>query len=142
MANPTVEDLFNRPSKPQEPPVPEPGRFRLPAYMSSLEEWVTFVLIFLVQFPVVSSLESTNWVDEMPSLLVASLVGFLGAWVLTHTRLRARYVLIAGAVLGAAITIVQVMHTMRLADPLLGTGLRARWSEFWLRLRDWGGELL
>jgi hypothetical protein len=139
----TFEDLFSHPSMPEERPEPQPaGRFQLPAYLSSTEEWITFALIALVQFPVVSSLESTNWVDEMPSLFVASLVAFLGAWVLTHTRLRARYVALGGVALGAAVTIAQVMHTMRLADPLLGTGVRARWSEFWVRLRDWGNELV
>jgi hypothetical protein len=139
----TFEDLFSRPSTPEERPEPQQGgRFQLPAYMRSTEEWITFALIALVQFPVVSSLESTNWVDEMPSLLVASLIAFVGAWLLTHTRLRARYVALGGLALGAAVTIAQVLHTMRLADPLLGTGVRARWSEFWIRLRDWGNELV
>lgn len=139
----TFDELFSRPSAPGPRPEPQQaGRFQVPAYLRSLEEWITFALIALVQFPVVSSLESTNWVDEMPSLLVASLVGFLGAWGLTHTRLRARYVALGGLALGAAVTIAMVLQTMRLADPLLGTGVRARWSEFWIRLRDWGNELV
>ena len=142
MASSTFEELFNTTSVPGERPEPEPARFRLPAYVRSLEEWITFGLIVLVQFPVVSSLESTNWVDEMPSLLVASMFALIGAWVLTHTRWSGRYVGLGGLAIGVAVTTALVMHTMRLADPLLGTGVGARWSEFWARLRDFGGELI
>jgi transglutaminase-like putative cysteine protease len=108
------------------------------AFLRSWEAWLTLALVFAAQFPVVASLESANWVGEMPSLLMASLAGLLAGWFLASIPRRALPLHVIGVAIGLVAVVGLVMHTMRLADPLLGTGVRARWSELWLRLWDWG----
>src|SRR5690606_32224234 len=102
-------------------------------FLRSPEAWLTLFLVALVQLPVVASLESANWVDEMPSLLAASGVGVVSGWLLAGTPWRALWLHVVGFALGLAVVVGQVMHTMELTDPLLGTGVRARWDELWLR---------
>jgi transglutaminase-like putative cysteine protease len=112
------------------------------SFLLSWEAWLTFVLIGLVQLPVVSSLESAEWVDEMPSLVTASLIGATSGWLLANLPWRVAGLHLVGLGIGIAIVLGEVLHTMRLADPLAGTGPRARWDEMWLRLRDWGSALV
>src|SRR5690606_5082120 len=83
----------------------------------SWESWITFGLILFVQLPVVGSLQSSEWVPEMPNLMVPALVGLLLAWTVGHSRLSG----IASAGLASVVGVVlvggMVMHTMVLEDP-------------------------
>ncbi len=111
-------------------------------WWASWEHWLTLSLVAFAQLPVVGSLQSSNWVREMPSLMGPALVGLLAAWLLGHSRLPGAVAAVLATITGAVSTVLLVMQTMVLADPLAGTGPAAYWSEFWLRLRDWIAALL
>lgn len=109
----------------------------LPAFVRSGESWVT-LLIALVGFgAVIASIQSTNWVREMPSLAVAGVSGLLTGWLLAHVARRAIWLHAAAAGFGLTLAVVMTMHTMRLEDPLLYSGVVARWSELWSRAGGW-----
>ena len=107
----------------------------------SWESWLTFALVVLVQLPVVGSLQSSDWVDEMPSLLAPAVFGLLAAWLLGHTRLPGVFAVLGGIGVGIVTTTALVMQSMQLADPA-ASGLLVRWDEFRFRLYDWGYALL
>lgn len=111
-------------------------------WWASWEHWLTLALVTFVQLPVVGSLQSSNWVREMPSLMGPAAVGLVAAWLLGHSRLPGAAAAVLAVATGAVSTVLLVMQTMVLAGPLSGTGPAAYWSEFWLRLRDWGAALL
>jgi transglutaminase-like putative cysteine protease len=104
--------------------------------------WLNLLLLFIALMAMTTSLENANWVDEMPSLTTATLVGLGTGWVLAQIPLRAWLLQILGIAIGLAGVFALVMAKMELADPLLGTGARQRWTELWLRLRDWGTALV
>ena len=83
----------------------------------SWESWMTFGLVVLVQLPVVGSLQSSDWVREMPNLMVPALIGLVLAWTLGHSRLSG--LVSAGIAVLAGMVVVggMVMHTMILASP-------------------------
>ncbi len=105
------------------------------------ERWLNLVLLFVALLAMSNSLERANWVNEMPSLTAAAIFGLASGWVLGQLPLRSWLLQIVGIAIGLAWVFAIVMVNMELADPLLGTGVRARWSELWLRLRDWGAAL-
>lgn len=107
----------------------------------SWESWLTLTLVILVQLPVVGSLQSSNWVDEMPSLMAPASAGLLTAWVLGHTRLRGLFAALLAVVVGVVSTTSLVMQTMVLADPL-ASGFVDRQAELRLRLLEWGRALI
>ena len=111
-----------------------PGRL---AVLGSWEAWLTLGLLMLLQFPIVGSLETTNWVDEMPSLVLASFVGLTSGWLLASIRGHALWLHVVGIVVGLGLVIGEVLATMRLADPLVASGFTARWTEMWLRVGEW-----
>ena len=104
----------------------------------SWEEWLTFTLLLFLMVPVVGSLQSADWVDEMPSLVAVALWGLCIGWVIAKSPLPGWASAILGAVSAITVTIVLVLRTLLLVDTAGGDGWRARWSEFWLRLQDWG----
>ena len=121
---------------PAPPQVEErrPGAF---AFLASGEVWLTFAVLTLGLMAVVYSIESTNWVREMPSLVVAGLVGLITGWLLAHVRTNALPLHVVGIASGLTVAVGQTLHTMRLEDPLLQSGPRARWSEMWARVGEW-----
>ena len=121
---------------PAPPQVEEPRRF-LPAFLVSGETWLTFALVLAAFMAVAHSIESANWVREMPSLVVAGLVGLVTGWLLAHLRLPPLALQLAAVASGAAVAVGLTMHTMRLEDPLLRSGMRARWDEMWARTGEW-----
>ena len=121
---------------PAPPQVEEPRRF-LPAFLVSGETWLTFALVLTAFMAVAHSIESANWVREMPSLVVAGLVGLVTGWLLAHVRLPRLLLQLAAAAYGVAVAVGLTMHTMRLEDPLLRSGVRARWDEMWARTGEW-----
>lgn len=107
----------------------------------SWESWLTFGLIVFVQLPVVGSLQSSEWVREMPNLMIPALIGLLLAWTVGHSRLSGLASAGIAIVTGVVVVGGMVMHTMVLADPT-SSGLSGRWYEFRLRLLEWGRALL
>ncbi len=113
------------------------------AWWWSWEEWLTLTLVALVQVPVVGSLQSSDWVREMPSLLGPAVIGLGAAWLLGQSRLPGLFAFAAALAVGVVSTVLLVMQTMELISPLTtGDGPRAYWGEFWERLHDWGAALI
>jgi transglutaminase-like putative cysteine protease len=110
--------------------------------VGNTELWLNFLLLFVALTAMTNSLEHANWVDEMPSLTAAAVFGLTSGWLLAQIPVRSWWLQIAGVGLGLGWVFALAMANMELADPLLGTGVRARWSEAWLRLREWGSALL
>jgi hypothetical protein len=90
---------------------------------------------------VVISVERANWVAEMPRLTVAALAGLVSGWVLGRMHAPSWALHAVGTVIGAAVVIGMVMHTLQLADPLASSGIVARWSELWQRVGIWLEQL-
>ena len=112
------------------------------SFLVSRETWGTFALVLLAVIAVAASLEAANWVSEMPSLIVASLVGLGTALLLAHQRLPAALLHPVGLGVGLVVAFGEAMQTMRLEDPLLGGGVRVRWTELWGRLGEWTRALI
>ncbi|MGE3961036.1 MAG: DUF3488 and DUF4129 domain-containing transglutaminase family protein [Dehalococcoidia bacterium] len=133
---PTFEQILAR--TPQNAPAAPDER--APAWRS-WESWVTFALVVFVQLPVVGSLQSSEWVREMPNLMVPALTGLLLAWTVGHSRLGGLASAAIAVATGAVLVVGMVMHTMVLALPT-SSGLIGRWYELRLRLLEWGKALV
>ena len=119
--------------------VSDPGR-RDQAWRS-WESWLTFGLVVFVQLPVVGSLQSSDWVREMPNLMIPALIGLVLAWTLGHSRLSGLVSAGIAVLTGTVVVGGMVMHTMILASPA-SSGLSGRWYELRLRLLEWGRALV
>jgi transglutaminase-like putative cysteine protease len=108
----------------------------------SWEEWLTFTLLLFLLVPVVGSLQSADWVDEMPSLVETALYGLCIGWIVAKSPLPGWAGAAIGVVVGLAATIGLVLRTLLLIDIAGDAGWRQRWSEFWLRLGDWWDALI
>lgn len=133
---PTFDEVFTSPHV-----AARPSETRQRGWWWSWEDWLTLCLIALAQLPVVGSLQSSDWVNEMPSLLGPASFGLMAGWLLGKSRLPGAIAWAVAGATGLVTTVLLVMQTMVLADPLAGTGPRTYWAEFWLRLRDWGAAL-
>ena len=110
-------------------------------FLRSREEWTTLAILVVAQAAIVSSVESSNWVREMPSLAVAGFGGLAIGWLASQSRLRAAWVVPGALAAGALIVAGLVLHAMRLSDPEAAGGLTVRWSELKLRIADWVATL-
>ncbi|MEZ4501874.1 MAG: transglutaminase domain-containing protein [Dehalococcoidia bacterium] len=119
----------------------QPSHASAPFYRS-WETWVTFSLVLVAFLAVTASIEQADWVDEMPSLFAAALIGIVGGFVLAHVRAPGALLVPLATVVGIVVSFALTMQTMALTDPLLGTGLRARWDDLWARLDAWGAALV
>src|SRR3990172_3060899 len=137
MASAAFDELFTRSA-----PIAHAEPVRAARWYASAEAWVTLMLIVLVQLPVIGSLQSSNWVSEMPPLSAAALAGIAGGWLLAQSSWRAALANALGALLVVVVVLGLVLQRMTITEPLLGTGPRARWSEFWLRMHAWWNALL
>lgn len=111
---------------------------RVARWWRSWESWLTFTLILLAQLPVIGSLQSSDWVDEMPSLIAVAGLAVVAGWVLAQSRLPALVAVPAGAAWGAFVTLALVLQRVPVTDEALGTGWWAHWAEFSLRMQAWG----
>jgi len=136
--SPVNWDELYRPSAPE--------RFRQPAGLMGVlrdgSNWLNLLLLFIALLAMTTSLTDANWVDEMPSLTFAMLLGLVSGWVLAHLPIRQWPLQVLGVAIGLTGVFVLVLERMELADPLLGSGPRQRWDELWLRLQDWFGALI
>ena len=133
----SFDELFN--AELQAHPTGEP--VRMAHWWSSWESWATFALILIAQFPMISSLQSADWVEEMPSLFLVGLVAFAVGWLLAQSRLHASIAVILGLVAGAAVVVLLLLWRVPLVDPSLGTGWIGHWREFSLRMQAWFSAL-
>ena len=108
----------------------------------SWEEWLTFTLLLFLMVPVVGSLQSADWVDEMPSLVATALYGLAFGWLIAKSPLPEWAGAVLGLAAGAAVTLFMVLRTLLLVDAAGEDGWGQRWSEFWLRLQDWWKALI
>jgi transglutaminase-like putative cysteine protease len=106
-------------------------------FLRSREEWTTLAILVVALAAVVSSVESSNWVREMPSLAAAGFSGLAVSWVVAQLRGRALLLVPAALAAGTLIVMGLVLHTMRLSDPSSSGGLTVRWSELKLRIASW-----
>lgn len=137
----TLRATWDRPAPPVTPARSPEGRPRLPAFLS-WEELLTFSLMLIALLAVVISVERADWVAEMPRLTVAALVGLVSGWILGRTKAPAYLLHLVGIAIGLAAVVGMVMHTLRLANPLLDHGVGARWSELWERVGIWFEQLV
>lgn len=138
--SPTFDQIFGQ-ARPSARDLREPDR-QAPSppsqhFLRSGEMWLTLLLVAGLLFAVIGSLEDANWVSWMPSLVAAGTLGLLTGWLLAHAPLRQIWLHLAGVAIGLSVSVGMVMHTMRLADPLLGTGFERRASELAQRMGDW-----
>lgn len=108
----------------------------------SWEEWLTFTLLLFLMVPVVGSLQSADWVDEMPSLVATALYGLVFGWLVAKSPVPGWAGSVLGLVTGAGTTLFLVLRSLLLVDIAGKDGWTQRWSEFWLRLQDWWKALL
>ncbi len=108
----------------------------------SWEEWLTFTLLLFLMVPVVGSLQSADWVDEMPSLVATALYGLIFGWLIAKSPLPGWAGAVLGLVTGVGTTLFLALRTLLLVDTTGQDGWGQRWSEFWLRLEDWWRALV
>ncbi|TAK81074.1 MAG: transglutaminase domain-containing protein [Dehalococcoidia bacterium] len=113
-----------------------------PAWWLSWEEWLTFTLLVFLMVPVVGSLQSADWVDEMPSLVATSMWGLILGWLIAKSPLPGWMGAALGLVSASVTTLLLVMRSLLLIGTGKEDGWVQRWSEFWLRLADWWRALL
>ncbi|MDA0351422.1 MAG: transglutaminase domain-containing protein [Chloroflexi bacterium] len=110
--------------------------------IGNTERWLNLLLLFVALLAMSNSLESANWVEEMPSLTLTVIFGLAGGWLVSQLPGRASLLQILGVGIGLVGVVAIVMANMALTDPLLGTGIGARRAELVLRLQDWASALL
>ena len=108
----------------------------------SWEEWLTFTLLLFLMVPVVGSLQSADWVEEMPSLVAVALYGLVFGWLIAKSPLPGWAGAVLGLLTGVGTTLFLVVRTLLLVDAAGEGGWGQRWSEFWLRLQDWWEALV
>jgi transglutaminase-like putative cysteine protease len=140
--NPSWDDLDVTAAGRWQPPEPTWAERNVPAFLRSGETWVTLAISLIGFGAVIASIQSTNWVAEMPSLGVAGATGLLTGWLFAHIARRALWLHLMALSLGFAMAMAMTMQTMRLEDPLLKSGFAARWIELWERLGDWLNALV
>ncbi len=118
-------------------PAPAPHTALSKGLRGGWEELLTFSLVLIALLAVVVSIERADWVGEMPSLGVAAMLGLGSGWLLARTRASGWGLYLLGVAAGAVLVLGMVMHTMRLAAPLVDSGVVARWSELWARNGAW-----
>ena len=106
-------------------------------FLRSHEAWTTLIILVVAQAAVITSVESSNWVREMPSLAAAGFSGLALGWFSAQIRTRAAWLVLVIPVAGGLSVAGLVLHTMRLSDPSAVGGLAVRWSEFKLRIAHW-----
>src|SRR3990172_12388958 len=116
-----------------------PPREDRPAWWTRLaslswEEWVTLAVVLIVFMTVVQSLDSADWVQEMPSLYPAVFLGFGVGLALAKTRLHEAFAHLFAVAVGAASVVVS-------STSELDGSLASRTSELSERVSAWLGAL-
>ena len=114
---------------------------RVSSWWSSWEAWLTLSLVLLAVIPVVQSLQTAEWVEEMPSLVEVGVAAVVVGWLLAQSRLHGAIGVVLGLGSGVAGVTLLVMRQVPITDPTVGDGLNARWVEFSLRMKDWFSAL-
>jgi len=96
------------------------------------EDWLTFVIAAVGFLSVVHSIDSANWVDDMPSLYPIGFSGLLVGYALAHVR-RAELLLHPAALIaGGALVFLQLLAILPGGTPAARTdGMLGRMREWW-----------
>src|SRR6188474_1757412 len=104
-------------------PAPSPSRWA--PVLQRIDEFITFLLVYVALSAVVGSVERADWVPEMPSLTLAATVGLASGWALARTGASAWLLHGVGAVLGAVVVVGMVLRNLRLPPELEAGGFTA-----------------
>ncbi len=96
------------------------------------EDWLTFVIVAAGFLSVVHSIDSANWVDEMPSLYPIGFSGLLVGYVLARVRRPELLLHPAALIAGGALVFLQLLAILPGGTPAARTdGMLARMREWW-----------
>jgi len=124
----------------------EANRFKRPTgLLASLRDggrWLNLLLLLIALMAMTASLEDANWVNEMPSLTLVTLIGLGSGWMLAQLPLRTWFLQLLGISIGLVSVFALVMAKIELVEPLLAAGPGQRWIELWLRMGNWASALV
>ena len=117
--------------------VPSSSDFRRGSGWSiSRKNLTTHILILFLLFPVISSLESANWVATMPSLFIPLGFSFLLTSLLVRSSREVILLLVSGLLLIVASTFFISAFSVDSSESL-NNGYGERYAETLIRLWDW-----
>ncbi len=99
MRQATWEDMFRRQEE-AAAPLEEKRSVWSRLMLLSWEEWVTLLVVFIVFMTVVQSIDSADWVEEMPSLYAIAFGGLGVGLLLAKTRLNEAVAHVVALVVG------------------------------------------
>lgn len=104
---------------------------RFLGWLFSWEDWLTLAIVMIVFLSVVGSVDSAEWVDDMPSLYPIAAFGLLLAFFLARTRLPEFVAHLLAVIFGGAAILWQVLAA------LPEGGFRERAGEMVQRMDAW-----
>src|SRR5688572_11716371 len=112
-ANASWSDVLTPAAPRREEPVrPDPPLTRRRSFLASPDEWITFSILFIAFLAVAASIEEADWVNEMPSLFAASLVGLVTGWLLAHARVPGALLHPLAIAIGLLVAFAETLQTM------------------------------
>jgi transglutaminase-like putative cysteine protease len=96
------------------------------------EEWLTFLIVAIGFMSVVQSIDSANWVDDMPSLYPIGFAGLLIGYALARVRVSELALHPLALLAGATLVFLQLLAILPGGTPAARTdGLLDRMHEWW-----------
>ena len=113
--------------------------FKLPAWVSDWELWLTFSLTLLVFLSVAHSIDNAHWVDGMPSLTGVSLLAIIAGLLLSRLHWSEPVLLLLAFLIGVPVVLWLTLGYIH--APNLHQGLVAFWHRYgnWIYLARTGG---
>lgn len=105
--------------------------FKLPAWVSDWELWLTFALTLLVFLSVAHSIDNAHWVDGMPSLTGISFLAIIAGLLLSRIRWSEPVLLLGALIIGVPVVLwltLGYIHAGSLHQGLI---------DFWHRYGNW-----
>lgn len=122
------------------PPPPTPPRALGPAWslprwfwqrLTGWEDWLTFLIAYLAFLGVALSIQSAEWVEDMPNLALMGFLGLVCAMFLARSAIPAILSHLLSVVFGGLAILWQVLLTVS------GDDWFARWDAFYARMEHW-----
>ncbi len=103
------------------------------------ENWLTFVIVAIGFLSVVHSIDSANWVDDMPSLYPIGFSGLLVGYALSRVRRPELLLHPLAVIAGAALVFLQLLAILPGATPAIRVdGMLDRMHEWWAAVTQGG----
>lgn len=118
------DEIFQRPQDAWQDDVREPG-------FLPWEDWLTFGILSVMFLSVVHSIDSANWVDDMPSLYPIGFSGLILAYALSRVRWNELLLHPLAVSAGALLVYLQLISIVP------GGGIGARTDQLTERMRAW-----